>query len=228
MIRCINTLCKHSSHIQCKKTRTSVIISNNFITDTTIDDKTNKRLQEERTILLSEARFMTLSLWRTCLRCIRAIRPGNEHDEMEFQEREEQRLNSSKMTFEMPVDREDELASRANYYYQWTLENVQQESDCLDRDPWLEADVERYTHLVREGEERRKWILRDYKFDDPYPQSFDHDRMDRFEKRANEFLKESYKLRGWSMKNDSMIHDSSDGDEDDDDFFDEDDEPRPR
>jgi len=118
----------------------------------------------------------------------------------------------------MPVDRDDELSSRANYYYQWTLENIQQESDCLDRDPMMEANVERYLHLLREGEKRRKWILKDYKFDDPYSQSFDHKRLNLFEKRCHMYLKETYNLRGWSLKNEDSLNKSSD---EDDDFFDD-------
>lgn len=212
------------------------------------DDDALARLQEERAFLTREARVNTLSLWRRCLRSVAAIRGGNDHDEAGFAEREEVRLSgTSANLFEMPVDREDELESRANYYYQWSRENVEQESDCLDRQPMLlESDVERYVQLLRSGEERRQWLLRDYKFKDPCDAKndkfvteadgttrkvtlfYDSDRMDRFETRAKEFIRNTYALKGWSLKedqNNSSLQDDDDWDDDgyddkDDDFFD--------
>ena len=74
--------------------------------------------------LRKEAAFLTKSLYRICLRSVRLIRPGNEHDEEEFERREKKRLedeNSPRKDddvrmgmFSMlpPVDREDELRSR--------------------------------------------------------------------------------------------------------------------
>ena len=197
-------------------------------TNSSNEESIAKMLQKERAALKTEAKYMTLALWRTCLRCIKIIRLGNENDEMEFQKREQDRLNNlmnrkSSMSFEMqmPVDRDDELSSRANYYYQWTLENILQERDCLDRDPWMEKDVERFITLLRTGEEKRKWLLKDYKFENPFVQSYDHQQMDNFETRAMEYLKQIYKMKGWPMKSDFMNNDEE-YDDSEDDFFDDD------
>lgn len=79
------------------------------------------QLREE---LRQEASFLTKSLYRICLRSVRLIRPGNEHDVQEFEQREKERIEEERGPrneedvrlgmFSMlpPVDREDELRSR--------------------------------------------------------------------------------------------------------------------
>ena len=163
---------------------------------------------------------MTKSLYRTCLRSVEILRPGNGRDEADFAEREEAQLRmfddddddatstgggkgtgtaGSLSAFSPPVDRSNELESRAEYYAEWTRENFAQEMDCLATEPWREDDVARYLHFLRVGEERRRWVLKDYGFDDPFGDIFDPDRVDRFEKRATKFLEHSYGSRGWLL-----------------------------
>ena len=173
---------------------------------------TSKTLKSEKDFLVSEASAMTKSLYRTCLKSVETLRPGNDRDEADFAEREEAQLRmfdddssggsgtaGSLSAFSPPVDRANELESRAEYYAEWMRENFAQESDCLATEVWREDDVARYLHFLRVGEERRRWVLKDYGFDDPFADVFDPDRVDRFEKRATEFLEQSYGSRGWLL-----------------------------
>lgn len=161
-------------------------------------------LEAERAALLAEAKGLTLSLYRTIVRSVRVIRHGNEHDELEFQARETKRKEKRKdaaadvrlsmLSMLPPVDRVDELRSRAEYYQQYARENFVQESDCLDRhDDGAAWDVARYLNHLRRGEEQRKWLLADMKFTDPYAAQsssfFDLDRVDEFGKRAFDYIK---------------------------------------
>ena len=41
-------------------------------------------------------------------------------------------------------------------------EEFNQESDCLEANPWMEEHVERYLYFIKGGEEKRCWILNDY------------------------------------------------------------------
>ena len=173
----------------------------------------NKAIADEREFLVAEASAMTKSLYRTCLRSVEILRPGNGRDEADFAEREEAQLRmfddddddaaggtaGSLSAFSPPVDRSNELESRAEYYAEWTRENFAQEMDCLATEPWREDDVAIYLHFLRVGEERRRWVLKDYGFDDPFGDIFDPDRVDRFEKRATKFLEHSYGSRGWLL-----------------------------
>ena len=161
---------------------------------------------EERTALLLEAGAMSRSLFRTCLRCVKIMRQGNEHDEEDFREREENQLVSMKDaiasgTFSMgpPVDRENELSSRAIYYHRHTREHFDGESHCLKHNPWIEQHVDRYLHFLRTGEEKRKWVMNDYKFTDPFETGFDNERVDRWEVRARSLLKETYDANDWIL-----------------------------
>jgi hypothetical protein len=169
------------------------------------EEKQRKR-DKERQALLLEAGVMSRSLFRTCLRCVKIMRQGNEHDETEFREREENQLKSMKDalasgTFSMgpPVDRENELDSRAIYYHGHTREHFDGEYDCLKWDPWKEEHVDRYLHFLRKGEHKRKWIMNDYKFPDSYAHVFDNEQVDRWEARARELLKDTYDTNGWIL-----------------------------
>ena len=178
----------------------------------------SKATADEREFLVAEASAMTKSLYRTCLQSVEILRPGNGRDEADFAEREEAQLRmfddddatstgggkgtgtaGSLSAFSPPVDRSNELESRADYYAEWTRENFAQEMDCLATEPWREDDVARYLHFLRVGEERRRWVLKDYGFDDPFGDIFDPDRVDRFEKQATKFLEHSYGSRGWLL-----------------------------
>lgn len=149
---------------------------------------TNASLQE----ILSEAGKLSRSLYRICIRSVRHIRFGNENDEKEFQERERKSLeeprdkNSRLSMFSLlpPVDREDELRSRSEYYLQYLRENFVAEANCLDYDPLFPRHIDRFVYQLRKGEDHRKWLLKDMKFDDPYNGSFDLSRVQLFEKWA--------------------------------------------
>lgn len=172
----------------------------------------NKRLRDERRQeLLLEAGAMSRSLFRTCLRCVKIMREGNEHDEEEFQERERNQFQSMKDavasgTFSMapPVDRENELTSRANYYHGHTREHFDGDSDCLKADPWREENVDTFLNVLRSGEYKRTWVMKDYKFDDPYVDVFDNERVDKWEHRVRELLRETYDANGWILP--SEVH----------------------
>lgn len=51
----------------------------------------SSNITSEQQALLDESKALTLSFYRSCLRSIRAIRHGNEHDRVEFEEREKER-----------------------------------------------------------------------------------------------------------------------------------------
>jgi len=174
-----------------------------------------QEIKKERKEIFQEAHLLTLSLYRTCLRCIRIMRPGNTHDDQEFRKREEGQLQDMEklgvgssrssggtFSFEPPVDRENELTSRAFYYLAHVQESFGQEVDCLAKDPWMEDNIERFVHLMAKGEERRRWIMKEYKFKDPYIDSWDGPRLDRFEVRITDFVKKTYAQRGWLLKSD--------------------------
>jgi len=71
----------------------------------------------------------------------------------------------------LPVNRKEELNSRVNYYYNWARELIEQESDifiCEKEDENLTKDqVMRYFHFLRDGEEKRIFVLQKYDYKDP-------------------------------------------------------------
>ena len=159
--------------------------------------------QEEREVLLEEAGFLARSLYRACIRSIKLMRPGNQHDEDDFKEREERQfsnLNDEKadLFFSMrpPVDRKNELRSRAEYYHAHLRENFNSDSQCLDKNPWNEHDIQACLYFLRHGEKSRRYILKDYRFEDPYSSKYDVERINKFEARAVELLRDTYKANG--------------------------------
>jgi hypothetical protein len=177
-----------------------------------------QELENERALLLKEALFLTQSLYRCIVRSVRLIRNGNEVDEAEFQRREAQRQahlanatstsrgsSSSNTTGDVrlsmlsllpPVDRVDELRSRAAYYQQYAREHFVQESDCF-KDEWQDFHLARYLHLLRRGEEQRQWLLADMKFPDPFAGRLESgdtqhaatsERIGIFEQRARQYI----------------------------------------
>jgi len=163
----------------------------------------------ERTFLMEEAGFLAKSLYRTCLRSVTVLRPGNHKDEKDFREREEQQIadlddEGGGLIFSMepPVNRENELQSRADYYYTHLRENYNSDSQCLDRKPWKEHDIEVFMHFLKNGEKRRRYVLKDYRFDDPYKSSFNADRVKQFEARANVLLRDTYVANDWLLMSD--------------------------
>lgn len=209
-------------------------VMENFSNRKLVDADMTKKFAQERDVLFKEAGEITKSLYRTCLRCIKLIREGNDHDEEQFKIREakekEDRGSSSptlSFSFEPSVDRENELASRALYYLAFAKESFNQEVDCLYPNPWKEDNVERFNYLIRQGIERRKWILNDYKFNDPYPSESNalEERISIWEESAKDLIHQTYHSKGWlkqedytkdkSFEDDGIDWDDLDDDEDD-------------
>lgn len=198
--------------------------------------ETKRQIEQERQQLLVEASALTRSLYRSCIRSVRAIRYGNEHDERQFQEIErkmkekpkETDLRLSMLSMMPPVDREDELRSRAEYYMQYAHENFIQESDCLNHDDLKEGHVARFFYYLRNGEFQRKWLLNDMQFPDPCATAFDEKRVNEFEQRAMEAIQRMNELKYGAMESQEGQHSDETMEEDDhDEFFDEDDEVEP-
>jgi hypothetical protein len=147
----------------------------------------------EEQLLREEAKALTLKLYRACVRSVRHIRHGNEMDEAEFQRREEERLDllddssttkrNPVLSMLPPVDRQDELRSRAEYYLQYARDYFQQEAGCLDGEQWFQQRVARYVYSLHRGEHQRKWLLQDMGFDDPFS-GLDEIRLELFQKNA--------------------------------------------
>jgi len=88
----------------------------------------------ERQKLLRIARSLTLSLWRRSLRSVNHMRQGNAHDEESFRTREDDQRKrmmniqnfsfDDDMSMDVPVDREDELCNRADYYIDLAKEQI--------------------------------------------------------------------------------------------------------
>ena len=147
--------------------------------------------------LKKDASFLTKKLWKSSLKSIQVIAVGNAADETRFTKLEEMQLEKPNM---LPVNRDDELRSRANYYYNSAREQIEQESDIFESvelspiaeytsdgdeesSPSLftKDQIQRYFYFLRRGEEQRQYILRKYKFEDPCPTSFDSSRVDALE-----------------------------------------------
>ena len=170
----------------------------------------SKNKDDEWDTLLLEARHITLSFWRTCIRCIRLLRdvdpPDSDKDSpLDFAVLLPNKNNEAK---------EMQKKWRSDYYLDWASESIFQESDCLNN-KWTQQSIDRYLFFIRQGEEKRQWLLKDFKIEkDPY--SFDHDRVLRFEKRA-------YLLLANRLNKVTSIHQHSEEQEEDDDFWDDDD-----
>ena len=177
-------------------------------------------VSRRRAGLIAEARSIARSALRLCLRSSEVMRGGNRRDEVDFEEREkkERAVDPSNFSYAPPVDRENELRSRAEYYAEQAREEFVGESDCLDSDPWMgEADVGRYVQLIRTTEFRRKWVLDDYGFEDPYREKFNEARLETFENRAWGLIRDSIKARSTPAMSDGEKEE--DIFTDDEDFF---------
>ena len=149
--------------------------------------------------LKKEASLLTKKLWKSSLKSVQAIALGNAVDEVRFSKLEKLQLEKPTM---LPVNRDDELKSRANYYYNYAREQIEQESDIFETLDWsltagykgdhvkeesssptslTKDQIHRYFYFLRKGEEQRLYILRKYKFEDPCPTSFDSSRVDALE-----------------------------------------------
>ncbi len=166
------------------------------------------QLDNERTKLFHEATLVTKSLYRTCIRCVKIIQQGNNNDERLFKLREDAQQASratGNFLFEPSVDRENELKSRAMYYLALVKESFNQEVDCLTSNPWREENLTRFFYLLRTGEDKRKWVLKDYHFDDPYPDNFDEERLHELERKAWCLVNQTYQRKGWLSKTRGLV-----------------------
>ena len=182
--------------------------------------------------LLDEASYLTKSLYRNCIRSVRLIRWGNAFDDKEFKRREEEFQNPTAggvISMAPPPNKEDELQSRAEYYHSYTREYFTQESDCLENDPLLKRDIRRYLYYLRKGEKDRKWLLGDMLFPDPFKNSFDKDRLKRFEDMSKKYFgeenKEELDVPNFGDSNKQIEPNSTPGDNTNNDGFIEDDDP---
>jgi len=173
-------------------------------------------MKYEREFLMKEAGFLSRSLYRSCWRSVKIMRPGNDYDEEEFARREKEETEGRGSISSPPVDRENELWSRAEYYFAHLREHYNSDFDCLDKNPWKESNIEIFLHYLRTGEQRRKYILNDYKFADPYKSKFPVERVNNFEKRAAELIRVTYKVNNWILPSEySKIEEEFDPDFDD-------------
>jgi len=171
-------------------------------------------LKKERLQILEEAGFLSRAFYRNCVRSVRSLRPGNEQDEADFTEREEEDFDFKSFNMSMgPVDRQNELQSRYHYYRSHLREHFMADSECLSRDPLKIYDIDIFLHHMRSGEQRRKYILNDYRFYDFYDSKVLTDRIERFEQRAANFMKLYYQANNWMMpsKKTAMKEDTDDG-----------------
>jgi hypothetical protein len=97
-----------------KRNQSTAVASN----DQEAEQKRQKQaMRQEKELLLQRSGTLSRSLYRIGMRSVRAIRLGNEHDEKDFREREQDRLEPkekkdvrlSMLSMLPPVDREDEL-----------------------------------------------------------------------------------------------------------------------
>jgi len=191
----------------------------------------DQHLRKEQTLLVQEAGKLSRSLYRTCVRSVRLIRHGNEHDEKEFEAMEERRIEGfsgksprmGMLSMLPPVDREDELRSRAEYYLQYLRENFVQESDSLDFSVLGEQHWRRFLHHLRRGNEHRRWLLQDMKFEDKYEDSWSEDRITDFQARTMDYTRRVREMRN-STQPKHVLDKDAHADEDDDGFWSDDEE----
>lgn len=110
-----------------------------------INDPANQlstvNIHAAQTELLKEANYLTKTLYRKCLKSIQSLARGNKRDETDFSEREQSekdqldelfssdssssknKNNNRVSLMSPPVNRQNELSSRANYYQAFTREH---------------------------------------------------------------------------------------------------------
>ncbi|KAL3817793.1 hypothetical protein ACHAXA_005826 [Cyclostephanos tholiformis] len=320
----------------CRRTRgESVETNENDFDDADVDMMSEKDMANEQMWLHREASYLTRTLYRKCLKSIRVLAMGNDRDERDFVEREadeRDRLPSDdydaksseggrtgtdistrrrRVSMAPPVNRANELRSRADYYRAFARENfdghfgllsahgfhigdegnsalglgmaaggdddggrgwnryqgghrpnlgVQMSTHCqggggrggenfgLARGGgghymWREEQIEQFVYLIRSGEEKRRWIMNDYEFEDDAhdattttsddndgvnsPRGWSHElerRLSAFEVRSKSLVKRMYQRKGWmhstdcterSANDDSGFFSDSDSEEDD-------------
>ena len=125
----------------------------------------------------------------------------------------------------LPVNRKEELNSRVNYYYNWARELIEQESDIFtyekEDENLTEDQVMRYFHFLRDGEEKRIFVLQKYGYKDPCSNLSCVNDIDELEKSMMNLIR--YQNRHQTTdytfyESDNSIF-NDDDDDDDDDFL---------
>lgn len=263
-----------------------------------IDDNNRMTLEDMnklQTQLHTEASYLTRTLYRKCLQSIKLLAIGNQRDEIDFAEREAHEKNDftntsikHRVSMAPPVNRRNELSSRAEYYKTHTRENFDGHYSLLGKHGfhigdegnmthglgnsstgtqkrgwnqyqgghhhlggqisaqyhggsgampattaghymWREEQITKFMYLMRSGEEKRRWIMADYEFDDTknnvltmippnennggnnnssggaiimgWSLELEH-RLVAFEKQANLLVKKIYRREGWLHSSD--------------------------
>ena len=93
---------------------------------------TAQEMASLQTKLFQDATYLTRTLYRKCLQSIKVIAKGNTRDEDDFIERETKERDqfdtskidlNERISMAPPVNRQNELSSRSEYYKTFTREN---------------------------------------------------------------------------------------------------------
>ena len=119
---------QHQQHRYSSSNQT--VINNDLkSTSTTM---TAQEMSSLQTKLFQEATYLTRTLYRKCLQSIKVIAKGNTRDEDDFIERETKERDqfdtskidlNERISMDPPVNRQNELSSRSEYYKTFTREN---------------------------------------------------------------------------------------------------------
>jgi hypothetical protein len=128
-------------------------------TPTATDDSSRMTLEEMnnlQTQLHTEASYLTRTLYRKCLQSIKLLAKGNQRDEIDFAEREANERNvdftatssifERRVSMAPPVNRSNELSSRAEYYKTHTRENFDGHYSLLGKHGFHIGDEGNMTH----------------------------------------------------------------------------------
>ena len=121
-----------------------------------------------QTKLLQEASYLTRTLYRKCLQSIKVIAKGNSRDESDFAERESNERKqfepgsgvnlNERISMAPPVNRQNELSSRANYYKTFTREHFDGHWNLLGAHGFHIGDEGNMRHGLGEvGGGNQKW-----------------------------------------------------------------------
>lgn len=121
----------------------------------TTTDLTPQEMASLQTKLLQEASYLTRVLYRKCLQSINLLAKGNERDEADFADRENQErgggVDLERISMAPPVNRQNELASRAEYYRAFTRENFDGHWSLLGAHGFHIGDEGNATHGLGRG-----------------------------------------------------------------------------
>ncbi|KAL7527994.1 hypothetical protein ACHAXR_002220 [Thalassiosira sp. AJA248-18] len=119
-----------------------------------------QEMASQQTKLLNEASYLTRTLYRKCLQSINLLAKGNERDEDDFSSRETKERNQfsdeggvdlERISMSPPVNRQNELSSRANYYKAFARENFDGHWNLLGAHGFHIGDEGNMTHGLGMG-----------------------------------------------------------------------------